>query len=139
VVQLVRLEDFRAWLHANPAVFSFAGVFAITQPELFLLTTSRLMGKEELAAPIPGDVQAHFHKIGLVSLLVENIPQIVVQILASLTLGITFVGTLSFILSIATLVQGLLSRVVIVWAATHTETLEMQTRVAAITLDGDSQ
>lgn len=110
---------------------SVATVLSLFNPVLFGLVSSRLLGKPFLCAPLPAKTEARLETTDVVPRLMEDLPQLLLQIVVTVTLGemenVTIVSTAVTLLVLANALAGhCVGHSVKKHLRTHTDQVELE-------------
>lgn len=117
---LMESHEFVDWLHDHKGVYSFATLVAVLNPESFVLVASLLFGKDAFSAQLPEANRVRLLNTGAVPRLLEDLPQLFVQLGSALALGsVGLVTGVSLVISLLAVANALLSRCVARSARKH--------------------
>lgn len=109
VMMILTNPDLGKWVNQNYAVVATTLVLSLTNIEMFSLLQSRLLYKEMFNAPLGDTLEVKLQKYRLVGILIEDIPQLILQSLVA-SRRLDTITLLSIMASVLTLVVGLVKR-----------------------------
>jgi len=113
VTSVLKEGTMETWLEGNYALAAITAIMSTTNVEVFNLLQSNLFGIESFRAPFPKRSVRILMICGLVTNVMEDIPQLITQILAASS-GLDTITLLSIVASLLTISFGIVKRLMMI-------------------------